>query len=149
MTDARTSADMSPGLLKVVARAKREPGGPFHSLAHLIDVPALERAYHRQRKDAAVGVDGVSKEEYGRDLKSNLEDLHQRLKTKRYRHQPIRSMRLRRRSSSAAFTSCSRVLKGRRLPRCLRQHPGSSMPCVLTATTLFLLESGLRIQAMT
>jgi hypothetical protein len=38
---------MSPELLKVVARARREPEGRFHSLAHLIDVPALGRAYRR------------------------------------------------------------------------------------------------------
>lgn len=61
MIDASTSKNMSPSLLKVVERAKREPEGRFHSLAHLIDVPALERAYGRMRKDAAVGVDGVTK----------------------------------------------------------------------------------------
>ena len=54
---------MSPQLLKVVERAKQEPEGRFHSLAHLIDVPALERAYRRMRKDAAVGVDGVTKDD--------------------------------------------------------------------------------------
>jgi len=62
MTDASTLGNMSPQLLKVVERAKQEPEGRFHSLAHLIDVPALERAYRRSRKDAAVGVDGVTKE---------------------------------------------------------------------------------------
>ncbi len=51
---------MSLQLRKVVERARREPEGRFPSLAHLIDVPALERAYHRMRKDAAVGVDGVT-----------------------------------------------------------------------------------------
>jgi group II intron reverse transcriptase/maturase len=56
----------------------------------LIDVPALERAYRRSRKGAAAGVDGVTKEEYGQSLQSNLRDLHARLKSKRYRHQPIR-----------------------------------------------------------
>ena len=56
---------MSTPLLRVVERARREPEGRFHSLAHLIDVPALERAFHRLRgTDAAVGVDGVSKEQY-------------------------------------------------------------------------------------
>jgi hypothetical protein len=59
MANALTLGDMSPELLKVVDRAKREPEGRFHSLAHLIDVPALERAYHRQRSNAAVGVDVV------------------------------------------------------------------------------------------
>ena len=53
-------------------------------------MPALERAYRRSRKSAAVGVDGVTKEQYGQDLESNLRDLHERLKAKRYRHQPIR-----------------------------------------------------------
>jgi len=63
-------------------------------LAHRIDVPALERAYHRMRKDAAVGVDGVTKEVYGRDLEANLQDLHARMKAKRYRHQPIRRVHI-------------------------------------------------------
>ena len=56
---------MSTSLLRVVERARREPEGRFHSLGHLLDVPALERAFHRLRADAAVGVDGVSKDEYG------------------------------------------------------------------------------------
>jgi group II intron reverse transcriptase/maturase len=42
------------------------------------------------RKDAAVGVDGVTKEAYGQNLEANLRDLHARLKARRYRHQPIR-----------------------------------------------------------
>ena len=81
---------MSPERRKVAERAKREPEGVFHSLAHLIDVPALERAYDRQRKDAAVGVDGTTKEQYGQGLEERLRDLSERLKSKRYRHQPIR-----------------------------------------------------------
>jgi hypothetical protein len=94
MTNASTLGDMSPELLKVVERAQREPEGRFHSLAHLIDVSALERAYHRMRKDAAVGVDGITKEEYGQALEANLQDLHARMKAKRYRHQPIRRVHI-------------------------------------------------------
>jgi group II intron reverse transcriptase/maturase len=85
---------MSPELLKVVERAQREPEGRFHSLAHLIDVPALTRAYQRMRKDAAVGVDGVTKEQYGQELESHLQDLHVRMKSMRYRHQPIRRVHI-------------------------------------------------------
>ena len=85
---------MSTSLLRVVERARREPEGRFHSLAHLLDVPALERAFHRLRTDAAVGVDGVSKEQYGQALEANLEDLHGRLRTKRYRHQPLRRVHI-------------------------------------------------------
>src|SRR5262245_31478511 len=89
MNQALTWADMSPELRRVAERAKHEPDGQFHSLAHLIDEPALTRAYHRQRGDAAVGVDGVTKDKYGQDLAGNLRDLHERLRSKRYRHQPI------------------------------------------------------------
>ena len=85
---------MSTGLLRVVERARREPEGRFHSLAHLIDVPALERAFHRLRSDAAVGVDGVSKEDYGQELEANLVELHGRMKAKRYRHQPLRRVHI-------------------------------------------------------
>ena len=94
MTDAQTVEDRSPGLLKGVERAQREPAGRCNSLAHLIDVPTLERADRRQRADAAGGVEGVTKEAYGRHLEANLQDLHARLKDKVYRHQPIRRVPL-------------------------------------------------------
>jgi RNA-directed DNA polymerase len=94
MTDALTSSDMSTGLRRVAERAKREPAARFHSLAHLIDEKLLAEAYGRLRGDAAVGVDGTTKEQYGQDLERNLWNLHERLKTKRYRHQPIRRVHI-------------------------------------------------------
>ena len=94
MANAQTLGKMSPQLLKVVERAKREPEGRFNSLAHLMDVRALERAYRGMRNDAAVGVDGVTKDDYGQDLERNLQDLHERMKAKRYRHQPIRRVHI-------------------------------------------------------
>ena len=94
MTDALTSLDMSTGLQRVAERAKHEPAARFHSLAHLMDVNLLVGAYNRLRKGAAVGVDGVTKEQYGQELEKNLRDLHERLKTKRYRHQSIRRMHI-------------------------------------------------------
>jgi retron-type reverse transcriptase len=94
MPNASTLADRSPGLLKVGERAQREPAGRFHALAQRIDMPALERAYRRQRADAAVGIDGVTKEQYGQALEVNLGDLHARLKAQRYRHQPSRRVHI-------------------------------------------------------
>ena len=84
----------SPGLLKVVERAKQNPQARFNSLAHLIDEAALERAFRRIRKDAAVGVDGVTKEQYEQNLEEHLRGLHERLRTRRYRHQPIRRVHI-------------------------------------------------------
>ena len=94
MSEALTAERMSPQLWKVVERAGNEPEGRFHALAHLIDEPALRRAYDGVRKDAAVGVDGVTKEQYGQELERNLRNLHGRLKSKQYRHQPIRRVHI-------------------------------------------------------
>jgi group II intron reverse transcriptase/maturase len=94
MKEARTSGNMSPGLRRVAERAQRNPHERQFALAYLIDVDALRRAYHRLRKDAAVGVDGVRKEEYGENLEENLQDLHVRLKAMKYRHQPIRRVHI-------------------------------------------------------
>jgi group II intron reverse transcriptase/maturase len=85
---------MSPGLSKVVERAKREPEARFSSLAHHLDEAALKRAFARIRKDAAAGVDGTTKEEYAKHLDENIRDLHQRLRTQKYRHQPIRRVHI-------------------------------------------------------
>jgi group II intron reverse transcriptase/maturase len=87
--EQRFLPNMSPGLVRVAEAARRNPGRLL-SLAHHIDVDALRRAYKRIRNDAAVGIDGVTKESYGMNLETNLRDLHERLKTMQYRHQPIR-----------------------------------------------------------
>jgi hypothetical protein len=57
----QTTKHMSPGLQMVAERAERDPDARFNSLAHLLDVEALRRAFDRIRKGAAVGVDGVTK----------------------------------------------------------------------------------------
>ena len=89
MNDAKTSREVSPGLLKVAERAKRHPEQRILALAHLIDEPALERAYRSLRRRAAVGVDEVTVEQYGGQLAANLQMLRARMKAGQYRHQPI------------------------------------------------------------
>jgi len=68
---------MSTGLLKVAKRAQQYPEARFNSLAHLMDEEALGRAFRRIRKDAAVGVDGVTKEEYGQLVRAKLVEMLQ------------------------------------------------------------------------
>jgi RNA-directed DNA polymerase len=94
MTATAMAEPMSPKLLEVRERAKRNPQRRFLSLAHLIDEGALKRSYQRIRKDAAVGVDGVTKEQYGQELESNVASLRDRMKTGRYRHQPLRRVHI-------------------------------------------------------
>lgn len=94
MADITMTSTMSPGLLKVMERAKRDPQAQLRGLARFIDEAALTRAFDALRKNAAVGVDGITREEYGQELASNIRDLHERLKAGRYRHQSIRRVHI-------------------------------------------------------
>lgn len=89
MGDARTLRTVSPGLEKVAERAKRHPEQRILALAHLIDEPALERAFRSLRRNAAAGIDGVTVEQYEGQLAANLQGLRARMKAGQYRHQPI------------------------------------------------------------
>jgi hypothetical protein len=57
---------------RIAGLAKQSPQMAFTSLAYLMDIDWLKEAYRRTRKDGAVGVDGVTAEDYERDLEGNL-----------------------------------------------------------------------------
>lgn len=70
--------------------AKERPKERFISLAHLMDEELLLRAWQRTRKDGAVGVDGQTAKAYAANLKENLRDLHEKLRSGRYQPPPVR-----------------------------------------------------------
>jgi group II intron reverse transcriptase/maturase len=75
---------------KIAQRSRQSPSMVWTTLAHHIDVEWLAEAYRRTRKDGAVGVDGVTAEEYEASLLGNLESLLERLKTGNYQAPPVR-----------------------------------------------------------
>ena len=86
----RDRARMSPELDRLAELARGQKAVPFTSIAHLLTVAALARAFHRLRKEASAGVDGVTYAEYDRQARENLQQLHDRLRSGRYRAQPLR-----------------------------------------------------------
>ena len=78
-----------PKLRRVQEKAKANPNERFTSLAHLVTADALERSYRTLDAKAAPGIDGVTKQAYGRNLERNLNELHGRLKAGRYRAMPV------------------------------------------------------------
>jgi group II intron reverse transcriptase/maturase len=66
----------------------------FTSLAYLMDIDWLKEAYRRTRKDGAVGVDGVTAEEYEQDLEGNLQSLLDRAKSGTYKAPPVRRVHI-------------------------------------------------------
>ena len=62
----------------------------FTSLGHLINKEMLMDCHIQMDGDKAVGIDGVTKDEYGKHLETNMELLVERLKKKSYRPKPAR-----------------------------------------------------------
>jgi group II intron reverse transcriptase/maturase len=78
-------------LTRIGEKARKEPGLVFTSLYHHIyDGDNLRACYDSLKAGKATGVDGVTKEEYGRNLGENLRDLSERLKRMGYRPKPKR-----------------------------------------------------------
>ena len=59
----------------------------FTSLGHLINKEMLQSCHLQMDGEKAVGIDGVTKEEYSRNLDENIENLVERLKKKSYKIQ--------------------------------------------------------------
>jgi RNA-directed DNA polymerase len=79
---------MSTDLTWIGEKARKEPTLVFTSLYHHVtDVDNLRACYEALPAGKAVGVDGVTKAEYGKELEAKLEDLSRRLKRMGYRPQ--------------------------------------------------------------
>ena len=76
------------GLLGVRMAARRDKEARFTALLHHVTPELLEVSFFNLKKNAAPGVDGVTWQEYRRDLKTNLEDLRERIHRGAYRAQP-------------------------------------------------------------
>jgi len=77
-------------LRRIAEKARKEPGFKFTSLYHLMNEELIRECFKRLRKDAAAGIDNVTKEMYAENLDANLTNLTVRLHRMAYRPQPVR-----------------------------------------------------------
>ena len=81
---------VTDGLERVRKAARLKKKERFTALLHHMDIDLLRRSYFLLKRDAAVGVDGVTWDDYGIDLDQRLADLHARIHRGSYRAQPTR-----------------------------------------------------------
>ncbi len=81
-------------LERISQLSKENPEMVFTSIGHLIDKEMLMECHNKMEKDKAVGIDGVTKEEYGNNLDENLDRLIASLKKKSYRPQPAKRVEI-------------------------------------------------------
>lgn len=80
----------SRGLSGVREAARKDRTLKFTALLHHVNHECLLEAFFQLKKTAAVGVDGITWQEYERNVEANLDDLHDRIHRGAYRAQPSR-----------------------------------------------------------
>ena len=91
-TQGRTSVTQALDRIRRTARERKKER--FTALLHHIDTDLLEAEFFALQRGAAAGVDGVTWQDYERNLKANLEELHARIHGGAYRPLPSRRVHI-------------------------------------------------------
>ncbi|WP_106498194.1 group II intron reverse transcriptase/maturase [Lentibacillus sp. Marseille-P4043] len=81
---------METKLTRIAELAKADHDMVFTSLAHLLNKDYLKQCHRELPSGKATGINGITKEDYGKDLNENIEGLVERLKKKAYRPVPVK-----------------------------------------------------------
>lgn len=84
------STKLSTKLDRIEQRSRKYPQATFNNLGHALDLDHLRTCFHSLDAKKAVGMDGITKEQYGRNLESNLQDLLTKIRNGSYYPQPSR-----------------------------------------------------------
>lgn len=85
---------METKLARISQLSSENPDMVFTSIGHLINKEMLKKCHEEMDGTKAVGIDGITKEEYNRNLEENLESLVGRLKNKSYKPKPARKVEI-------------------------------------------------------
>ena len=77
-------------LNKIALLSRQDPRRSFESLMHHFNEDSLKECFHELDGKKAVGVDGIDKETYGKDLDQNISILITKMKNMAYRPGPVR-----------------------------------------------------------
>jgi len=89
-TVRRSGESVETKLRRIAEKARKEPVFKFTSLYHLMNEELLRGCFKRLRKDAAAGIDKMTKDMYAENLEANLSNLVDRLHRMAYIPQPVR-----------------------------------------------------------
>ncbi len=79
-------------LNKIALLSKSDPKRSFSSLMHHFNYESLKERFYELDGKKAVGIDGVDKETYAKNLDQNILNLISRMKTMSYRPGPVREV---------------------------------------------------------
>ena len=89
-SEHRSGEAVETKLLRIAAKARKEPKLKFVNLYYLMKTELLLECFRRLSENKAAGIDEVTKNEYAENLEANISDLVSRLHRMAYRPQPVR-----------------------------------------------------------
>lgn len=85
---------MGTKLERISQLSKENPDMVFTSVWHMINIDLLKECHREMDGKKAVGIDGVTKEEYEKNLGENLKNLVEKLKNRSYKPKPARRVEI-------------------------------------------------------
>lgn len=92
MRISKSQLHTDTALSEIAHLSAQNPGQVYHSLMHHINEESLRRCFNKLDGKKALGVDGISKTEYGENLQANLRELIARMKRMAYQPQAVRQV---------------------------------------------------------
>lgn len=94
MRTSESQIHTDTALTEIAWLSANNPDQVYHSLMHHFNVDSLRHCFDKLDGRKAVGVDRISKTQYGENLSTNLEELITRMKCMAYRPGPVREVRI-------------------------------------------------------
>lgn len=85
---------MTTKITRINQIAKEKPKEVFTSIYHLINEELLKECYNELDGNKAMGLDKITKEEYGNNIEENIKSLVTKLKNMSYRPSPARKINI-------------------------------------------------------
>jgi len=90
-------------LNRISLLSQQDPKRSFESLMHHFNEESLKGCFYELDGRKAVGVDGIDKLTYEKDLEKNIQDLMRRMKDMAYRPGPVREVLIPKEGKSGAM----------------------------------------------
>lgn len=87
-----TQVNTKTKLNKIALLSRSEPNRSFESLMHHFNEESLKECFYELDGKKAVGIDGIDKETYGKDLNQNIAKLISSMKAMAYRPGPVKEV---------------------------------------------------------
>ena len=94
MRTSESQINTATKLKRIAFLSKRDLHKQFTSLMHYFNEKSLKECFYMLDGRKAIGADGISKEEYAKELDGNIRNLVERMKTMSYRPGPVKQVQI-------------------------------------------------------